>query len=56
MLAELEDDSEIRMFRHLILGTTRSVLGVYQLAASLRRLAEWAKDTYRPWLENLLLE
>ncbi|KAF4534189.1 uncharacterized protein LTHEOB_12995, partial [Lasiodiplodia theobromae] len=56
MLAELEDDSEIRIFRHLSLGTTRSVLGVYQLAASLRRLAGWAKDTYRPWLEkNLLL-
>lgn len=56
MLAELQDDSEIRIFRHLSLGTTRSVLGVYQLVASLRRLAEWAKDAYRPWLEeNVLL-
>ncbi|EKG09620.1 hypothetical protein MPH_13323 [Macrophomina phaseolina MS6] len=55
MLAELEDGSEMRIFRHLSLGTTRSVLGIYQLAASLRRLAEWANDTYRPWLERALL-
>lgn len=56
MLAELQDDSEISIFRHLSLGSTRSVLGVYQLVASLRRLAEWTKDAYRPWLEeNVLL-
>lgn len=55
MFAELEDDLKVRLHRHLNLGTTRSVLGVYQVVASLRRLAEWAKDTYRPCFEKEVL-
>lgn len=55
MFGELEDDLKIRLHRHLNLVTTRSLLGVYHVVASLKLLAEWAKDTYRPWFEKEVL-
>lgn len=36
------------------IGNTYTVMGAYRLLASLRRLATWMEQDYRPWLEATL--
>ncbi|KAL8717488.1 MAG: hypothetical protein Q9225_005269 [Loekoesia sp. 1 TL-2023] len=41
--------NEIMLHSYIRLGSTRDVLGTYQVVASLRRLARWVSEAYRPW-------
>ncbi|RSL83490.1 hypothetical protein BHE90_017486 [Fusarium euwallaceae] len=38
------------------IGDTSTLLGLYQLVASLRSLADWIATTYRRWAEQVFLE
>ncbi|KAL8924716.1 MAG: hypothetical protein Q9208_003906 [Pyrenodesmia sp. 3 TL-2023] len=37
------------------LGSSKDILGIYQIIASLRRLAEWTSKQYRPWWTKMIL-
>ncbi|EXL64302.1 hypothetical protein FOPG_19431 [Fusarium oxysporum f. sp. conglutinans race 2 54008] len=43
--------SHIEIAEELSIGDTRTLLGLYQLVASLRRLGDWIETTYRQWAE-----
>ncbi len=36
-------------------GTTSSLLGVYQIIATLQYLAHWSHTVYRPWFRRYAL-
>ncbi|KAF2137700.1 uncharacterized protein K452DRAFT_257171 [Aplosporella prunicola CBS 121167] len=56
LFAEVVDDGcAIRILQYVVLGATDIVLRAYQLVASLRRLARWVKDEYRPWFTREVL-
>jgi hypothetical protein len=46
------DDFRVVILRDLRLGSTDTVLGIYQLVEAVRRLARWVDEEYRPWLER----
>ena len=48
LIAEKKTDL-ILIHGELMIGSTQSHLGVYQILAALRRLAQWVNDEYRPW-------
>lgn len=48
LIAEKKRDL-ILVHGKLAIGSTQSHLGVYQILAVLRRLAQWVDDEYRPW-------
>ena len=48
LIAEKKTDL-ILIHGELAIGSTDSHLGVYQILAALRRLAQWVNDEYRPW-------
>ena len=48
LIAEKKTD-QILIHGELTIGSTQSHLGVYQILAALRRLAQWVNDEYRPW-------
>ena len=48
LIAEKKTGS-ISIYGELAMGSTQSHLGVYQLLAALRRLAQWVNEEYRPW-------
>jgi hypothetical protein len=52
MVAEAKGDGRIIILRDLRLGATDTVLGIYQLISSVRRLARWVNEEYKPWLES----
>lgn len=37
------------LWERVMLGSTQSVLGVYQIVAALQVLGTWCQDVYRPW-------
>ncbi|KAM3521372.1 hypothetical protein MY4038_009070 [Beauveria bassiana] len=37
-----------------VIGDTNSMLGIYQLQASMMALGAWVKDVFEPWFTNLL--
>lgn len=41
---------------HVRIGATDSVVGIYQIIASLRVLARWIDESYRPWFEEFVLD
>jgi hypothetical protein len=43
---------KVVMLRDLRLGSTDTVLGVYQLVEAVRRLARWVDKEYKLWLEG----
>jgi hypothetical protein len=45
-------DFKVVILRDLRLGSTDTVLGIYQLIEAVGRLARWVDEEYRPWLEN----
>ncbi|KAI4130890.1 MAG: hypothetical protein LQ338_001487 [Usnochroma carphineum] len=50
MIAEFKtEESLIILHRNIRLGSTNDILGIYQIIASLRRLAQWVSEEYRPW-------
>lgn len=48
LIAEKKTD-RILIHGELAIGSTQSHLGIYQILAALRRLAQWVNDEYRPW-------
>lgn len=55
MIAQMKD-KELLLLSDRILGSTNTLLGIYQALAAIRRLAKWADEQYRPWLEKIFLE
>ena len=55
MIASLRDYGRIDLIKELHLGDTGSMLGVYQIIAAIRRLAEWVSKIYRPWFVREIL-
>ena len=55
MIAEVGVDRKVVILKELRLGATDSVLGIYQIIASIRRLAKWVQEEYRPWFESNVL-
>lgn len=49
-----EDSQGYRVviLRDLRLGSTDTVLGIYQLVGAVRMLARWVNEEYRPWLQS----
>jgi len=50
-----DSSAAVTMYSILELGDTHSVLGVYKLLSSVRRLAEWAKGPFWSWFKQDIL-
>lgn len=48
--------SHIEVAGELAIGDTRTLIGLYQLVASLRRLGDWIETTYRAWAEEVFVQ
>ena len=55
MIACIHENNRIDLVKELDLGSTRSMVGVYQVIAAIRRIARWVRDEYRPWFEKEVL-
>lgn len=55
MIAHKVNATRIVIYRDLSLEETRSILGIYQLLAAVRRLAQWLDEVLRPWFEARVL-
>lgn len=55
MIAHKVNARQIQIYRDQSLGDTESILGIYQLLAALRRLAQWMDEVLRPWFETFIL-
>jgi len=55
MIAHKVNARKIEIYRDQSLGETGSILGIYQLLAALRRLAQWMDEVLRPWFEAHVL-
>lgn len=42
------------MYGQLPVGSTRTLLGTFQIVAALEVLVDWANTDYRTWLEAIL--
>ena len=51
LLAEPKEDRSIVIHLDLKLGSTNSVVGIFQIIAAVQRLAQWINKDYRPWFE-----
>ncbi|OAA65108.1 hypothetical protein LEL_10555 [Akanthomyces lecanii RCEF 1005] len=52
----VDEVTEIRvLYRNAQIGETDSMLGMYELQASLAALGGWVKGTFEPWFTNLLM-
>ena len=40
----------------MYIGSTNSVLGIYQIVRALQFLAKWSLDVYWPWYRRVVLE
>ncbi|KAL1615674.1 hypothetical protein SLS56_011733 [Neofusicoccum ribis] len=47
--------SRLRIYHGIQIGTTESMVGIYQLMASIRRLSRWLNEVYRPWFMEVVL-
>ncbi|KAL1614351.1 hypothetical protein SLS56_012128 [Neofusicoccum ribis] len=57
-MAKVGDNASERrldVVQEMAIGSTASILGIYTLISSLRRLAEWAEKEYRPWFVESVL-
>ena len=54
LLADRQEDL-ILILRGQCLGNTTSIEGCYQVVATIRRLAKWTVEVYRPWFEREVL-
>lgn len=52
---EAPDEYKMCFMRYVTIGKTDSILGIYTLIASLRRLGQWASDVYQPWFRAYIL-
>ena len=55
MLAERLPDQRIVILKEVHLGRTRTALGIFQVVASIRRLARWVHEEYQPWFATNVL-
>lgn len=55
MIACMNDNGRIDLVKELHLGDADSAIGVYQIIAAIRRIAQWVKDVYLPWFEREIL-
>ena len=55
LIANFNADGNIYLIEDIPLGTTASILGIYQIIAALRRLVRWVHEAYRPWFEREVL-
>ena len=55
MITCIHENNRIDLVKELDLGSTRSIVGVYQVVAAIRRIAQWVRDDYRPWFEREVL-
>ena len=55
MIICIHGNERIDHIKELYLGDTGSVIGVFQIIAAIRRVAQWVKDEYRPWFEREIL-
>ncbi|EXK76784.1 hypothetical protein FOQG_18478 [Fusarium oxysporum f. sp. raphani 54005] len=44
------------LWQRVLMGSTQSTKGVYQIICCLQLLRQWAEDSFWPWLRNLLVE
>lgn len=51
----LNEDGKAQTFERLLLGKTESLLGIYKLSMTLRKLVEWARDQYWPAFQSDVL-
>ncbi|KAL8762709.1 MAG: hypothetical protein Q9184_001333 [Pyrenodesmia sp. 2 TL-2023] len=42
-------NNQIIIHRRISLGSTDKIVGIYQIIASLQRLAQWVAEEYQPW-------
>jgi hypothetical protein len=54
MIAE-KDGNQITIYGEETIGSTKKILGIYQILANLRRLAQWVNNDYRPWWTREIL-
>ena len=55
MIACIRENGRIDLIKELHLGVTGTFMGVYQVIAAIRRIAQWVNDVYRPWFEREIL-
>ncbi|KAL8741887.1 MAG: hypothetical protein Q9184_008330, partial [Pyrenodesmia sp. 2 TL-2023] len=56
IIAEMKlEKGQIIFHSDIELGSSKDVLGIYQIIASLRRLAKWTSKQYRPWWMKTIL-
>ncbi|KAI4287221.1 MAG: hypothetical protein L6R35_003522 [Caloplaca aegaea] len=49
-IAEYKDTpNQIIIHRRILLGSTDRIVGIYQIIASVQRLAQWVAEEYQPW-------
>ncbi|KAH7235302.1 hypothetical protein BKA59DRAFT_532484 [Fusarium tricinctum] len=48
--------THIEVAEELAIGDTRTIIGLYQLIASLRKLGDWIETQYRAWAEEVFLQ
>lgn len=56
MIAERSEDNKIILHSGIELGSSGNLLGIYQIIASIRRLAQWILGDYRPWWTREILK
>ena len=55
MIACIHENGHIDLIKELLVGDTGSFAGVYQAIATIRRIAQWVHDDYRPCFEREIL-
>ncbi|KAF4620217.1 hypothetical protein G7Y89_g14603 [Cudoniella acicularis] len=55
LAATRDADGRMRIWSKVIVGSTTSPLGVYQIVATLRLLAGWITEVYKPWFWKYVL-
>ena len=57
MFAEMKPTFDrVTIYRDLQLGSTKTIIGTYQIIASLQRLIKWVQEVYRPWFQSVVLD
>lgn len=54
-IAKSESLHELHIIKYQVIGNTETILGIYKLLASLRRLARWVRHDYWPWFVRHIL-
>ncbi|KAL8705946.1 MAG: hypothetical protein Q9201_000940 [Fulgogasparrea decipioides] len=55
LMAHKATPKQVIIYRDLKIGETASLPGIFQVLATLKRLARWTNEEYRTWFENNVL-